>query len=447
MSFGRPDIALRDALWRPVDARGLALFRILFGATMCFGALRFLWNGWVDRFFVQPTFFFTYWGFEWVRPLPGLWMHAAFVVLAILAAMVSVGFCYRFAIVGFALLFTYIELIDATNYLNHYYFVSLIAVILAFLPAHATWSVDAKLRPAVRSETVPWLAYGWLRFQVATVWLSAALAKFTTDWLLGAQPLNIWLNARVDTPLIGPWLDVWEVALLASWAGFLYDAAVPFLLMFRKTRWAAFAAVLGFHFMTHVWFNIGMFPLIMVTSATIFFGGQPVEARSSRGAWSAPLPGRLLPAFLVAWCSLQIAMPLRYLAYDGNILWHEQGMRWAFKVMCREKNGVVTYRVRLPSERREVQVAPRRYLTKYQEREMSGQPDMILQVAHQIRDEWRNRGHEDVEVYADAIASLNGRPAAPLIDPSVNLAALEDGLRRADWILPAPTSAPPRIGR
>ena len=44
----------------PVDGASLAVFRILFGLLMFGGAIRFLWNGWVERFFLQPDFFFHY---------------------------------------------------------------------------------------------------------------------------------------------------------------------------------------------------------------------------------------------------------------------------------------------------------------------------------------------------------------------------------------------------
>ena len=65
------------------DAAALAAFRILFGLLVATSALRFLAFGWVDRFFVAPRFFFPYWGFGWVAPLPAPWIHGAFVVLAL----------------------------------------------------------------------------------------------------------------------------------------------------------------------------------------------------------------------------------------------------------------------------------------------------------------------------------------------------------------------------
>ena len=74
---------------------------------------------------------------------------------------------------------------------------------------------------------------------------------------------------------------------------------------------------------------------------------------------------------------------------------------------------------------------------------MAGQPDLILQLAHRIADDYRARGHRDVEVRADVFVSLNGRPAQRLIDPSVDLSREPYRLLGQPWILPAPRSAAP----
>ena len=73
---------------------------------------------------------------------------------------------------------------------------------------------------------------------------------------------------------------------------------------------------------------------------------------------------------------------------------------------------------------------------------MSGQPDMILSLAHHIAADLRARGERDVEVRVDALASLNGRPAARLIDPDVDLARIDDGHEAATWIAEAPDTEP-----
>ena len=76
---------------------------------------------------------------------------------------------------------------------------------------------------------------------------------------------------------------------------------------------------------------------------------------------------------------------------------------------------------------------------------MSGQPDLILQLAHHIKKDFERRGVPDVQVRAETLVSLNGRAAVPLIDPKINLAQVSDGLGKAPWILPAPSEAPPHL--
>src|SRR5690606_22583736 len=98
-----------------------------------------------------------------------------------------------------------------------------------------------------------------------------------------------------------------------------------------------------------------------------------------------------------------------------------------------------------PQTGREWQVGPMRYLTWRQANEMTGQPDLILQLAHHIAGDFERRGLGPVEVRVDALVSLNGRPPSPLIDPEVDLARVQDGLGPADWILPRRDDPPFRV--
>jgi hypothetical protein len=446
---------MRTALLEPRDAASLAVFRFLFGAILCLSSVRFLWNGWVDRFFVKPTFFFKYWGFEWVEVLPEPWMTAAFVAMAVLSAFVAVGFLYRVSIVALFVVFTYVELIDVTNYLNHYYLVSLLALLMCFLPLHRAWSVDAWLRPDKLKPVVPaWMLY-LMRFQIGVVYFYAGLAKLQPDWLIHAQPLGIWLAARTETPLIGPLLTLPAMPHIMSWAGFLNDVLVVPFLLWRRSRPYAFATVVFFHIGTHLLFVIGVFPFLMVSGAMLFFDADwprkllvrmrgralpSVESRgqdSPAGRWSSAL------AVVVAvFCLVQVVAPLRAHLYPGDVLWHEQGMRYSWRVMVREKNGSIRYRVRWRGAQREIQVPPSRYLTSHQEREMSGQPDLILQLAHRIADDLEAEGRQAVEVRVDALVSLNGRRAALMINPDVDLTRVDDGVSRARWIASSPPGDP-----
>ena len=75
---------------------------------------------------------------------------------------------------------------------------------------------------------------------------------------------------------------------------------------------------------------------------------------------------------------------------------------------------------------------------------MGGQPDLILQLAHEIGRDLRARGYRDFRVHAITAVSLNGRPAHPMIDPGADLLEIRD-LGPRTWVLPAPDVPPPRV--
>lgn len=465
MSGGRLE---RASAWlrRPVDASSLALFRVLFGLVMAYAMVRMLTSGWIEQLYGEPDFYFRYWGMEWIAPLSTDAMYVLYGALAVLSLAIAVGAFTRISAALFAIGFAYAELIDVTNYLNHYYLVTLLAVLMVFVPTERTWSVDAWRKPARASATVPAWALYLLRAQIALVYFYAGLAKLQSDWLLHAQPLNIWLTARLDTPIIGPMLDETWLHYAASWAAFLFDTTIVVWLSIRRTRPWAYLVLCGFHFFTGVFFNIGMFPVIMTTAATLFFAPSwPRDLGRRMGRWNgafgrrlaagAPGPAQLAPApqslrrlgFAVAglYLAFQVLLPLRHYLYPGDVLWNEQGMRFAWKVMVREKHGSVTYHVRMKDSGKSLQVSPRRYLTARQEREMAGQPDLVAQLARHIARDFERRGYGEVEVRAEALVSLNGRRAQAMIDPTVDLAGQPDDLAPAPWITEGPASDPIRL--
>src|SRR5262245_56048989 len=143
---------------------------------MAVSTVRFMVLGWIDEFYVAPTFHFTWDPFPWVAPLPAPWMYALFAALVVLALALAIGFQYRVSAALFFAGFTYVELIDKTTYLNHYYLVSLLSGLLVVLPADAIWSIDAWRRRDVERTIPAWTIY-LLRFQIGVVYFFAGLAK------------------------------------------------------------------------------------------------------------------------------------------------------------------------------------------------------------------------------------------------------------------------------
>lgn len=463
---------VEQRLLRPIDGSFLAAFRIWFGLALSISMLRFSIHDWIEPLFVAPRMQLSYWGFSWLEPLSRVQMHALFWVLALLALASALGLFFRFTAFAFAVGLTYVHMLDVTIYLNHYYLACLLAFLLSVSPAHRVWSLDAWLRRRARRHGVgapqpsSSVCAAWLylfRLQVAVVYVFAGLAKAQSDWLIHAQPLRIWLGAHTDLPLLGP-LFTWDgVPLLMSWFGFLFDTTIVVWLLLPKTRPWAYAVVVVFHVLTRILFPIGMFPVIMIGSALVFFGPSwprtliarlsRLFAREARSQHSAPVtparagaPSTWQRAGLVIgalYCVVQLLLPMRYLAYGDNVLWHEQGMRFSWRVMVRAKGGGATFLVRNPQTGATWHVPPSAYLTPMQESEMVTQPDLILRLAHHIRDDFAKRGRGPVEVRVESHVTLNGRRAEPFIDPTVDLASIEDGLARARWVLPAPTDPPP----
>jgi vitamin K-dependent gamma-carboxylase len=448
---------LAEQLFAPIDGASLAVFRMLFGLLMAVGAIRVMASGWVEILWGKPSFFFKYYGFDFIEPLSINGMYGLYCATAVFAIGVAAGLFYRVSIVGFFLCFTAIQLMDVTNYLNHYYLVCLLAGLMCFMPLNRTWSLDRLLFKDLSDKFVPAWCLTLLRFQYGAVYVFAALAKFGSDWLLHAQPLGIWLHSRTETPIIGAYLTLAWVPYFMSWMGFLYDLTVPLWLLNRKTRPFAFVLLLVFHSLTLVFFSIGLFPFIMSIGGLLFFSeGWPrlwlkrlPRGGAALGTTSALQPqnfswtrSRRLGLSLVAvYLFFQLTLPFRHLLYPSSVLWGEEGMRWSWRVMVREKNGSITYLCKERGKTHQWHVNPIKYLQWRQYKEMSGQPDLILQLAHHIAADYKTNGR-DVEVRVEALVSLNGRKPQLIIDPTVDLTKIQDSVLPASWLFPEPGTPP-----
>jgi len=435
----------------------LVLFRVAFGVMMALSIVRFWAMGWIDQLYIKPSFFFTYYGFEWVKPLSATGMYDVFGLMFLSAVFIAAGFVYRFASVAFFLLFTYVELIDKTTYLNHYYFISIIAFLLCFLPAHKMFSLDAKLGITKAASTLPrWMVFS-IQLQMVMVYFFAGIAKINHEWLLEALPLRIWLPAKNDTPIIGALLNETWVAYLFSWLGMFFDTLIPFFLLWRRTSYWAYAIVVVFHVITAILFpGIGMFPFIMIVCATVFLPSEfhqrvlaAITNKSSTFQITAtshskldglfPLTSYLLPLipyiFLIHF-SLQLLLPFRYVFYPEKLFWHEEGYRFSWRVMLMEKAGMATFHVKDAATNQITEIHNTDYLTPQQEKQMSTQPDMLLQFAKHISRVYTLQGWQNPEVYVESNVTINGKGSRQFIRNDINLAAQNDGFAHKNWILP-----------
>ena len=444
--------ALQTYLNRTTETAPLAVFRIFFGLMMLLSIIRFWAYGWIEKLYLEPAFHFSYFGFEWVKPL-GLWTYVLFLICGVSALTVALGYKYRLSMVVFFLSFTYIELMDKTTYLNHYYFISILSFLMLFLPAGAYYSVDAWKDASKRYQYVPRWTVDSLKLLLGIVYVYAGLAKLNSDWLLYAMPLKIWLPSKFDIPLLGSLMGREWVHYAFSWIGAAYDLCIPFLLLYKPTRWFAFALVVVFHALTRILFPIGMFPYIMIVGTLIFF--EPSVHQRILGFFSRLLrldaavfdngsilrgsgifAQRLKLGILAIFFAVQLLFPWRYLLYPGELFWTEEGYRFSWRVMLMEKAGYAQFKIVEGTTGRWFYVDNTDFLTPFQQKQMSFQPDFILEYAHYLRDHFENQGHQAVEVYVDCSVALNGRVSKPYIDPEVDLGKQRESFRHKSWILP-----------
>jgi hypothetical protein len=445
--------------FEPIDIASLVYFRIAFGALMVWEMWRCLVGHRLTSLWFQPEFHFKYFGFDWVQPPPGNWMYVLFAVLLTSAAGVTIGLCYRLCAAIFALGFTWLFLIDAAQYLNHFYLICLISFVSIRLPANRRLAVDSFRKPSLRSDIAPAWTLWLLRAQMAVVCFFGGIAKLNADWLHG-EPVRTWIRWRADGSRFEGLLSSEWTAGVICYGGLLFDLLIVPLLLWRKTRLFAFVLATAFHLANGWLFDIGVFPWLAIALTALFFppdwprrfaahflnlwagGGKVERAALINGDQVGFRHRRWIAAFLGLYLTWQLLMPLRHFLYPGAVSWTEEGHRFSWHMKLRSKIGETKFFLLDPATQEVWSLDSLAYLTPRQQQKMNGHPDMILQFAHHIAGLMAEKGRTNVNIHAIAHTELNGRPPGLLIDPDVNLAAVHRSLRPATWILPLENNRP-----
>jgi vitamin K-dependent gamma-carboxylase len=440
-----------------VDGASLAAFRVGLGLLMLWQAMEYLLGGRLERYFVHASFHFKYPGLGWLEPLPEAWMRALFWLLAAAAVGIALGWHYRLSAAIFTLIHGYQFLLDEASYNNHDYLIALLGLLMTVVPAHGTFSLDARRRPAVASEVIPAWSLWLLRFQLAMPYTYGGLAKLDADWLLRAQPMKIWLaHPGPGEWRIGLFREPWA-AYFFSWSGMVLDLLVVPALLWRKTRRFAVAVLIAFHLLNSQLFEIGVFPWLMICATVLFVepdwprragllprrrGPEAAKLTVSKGPPSAA--ARAGAALLAAYVGLQLLVPFRHLLYPGDVDWTEEGHHFSWRMKLRDKRGELRFLAIDPATRSAVVLTGvESVLTRRQQLAMHHDPDMIRQFAHLLAQGFRERGQGDMEIRVASSISLNGLPPQALVDPEVDLGSEPASPAPADWIVPLRTASSP----
>jgi hypothetical protein len=489
---------LVDALFAPTDIAILVYFRVVFGTLVAWHAVHDLQQHHV-AYWLHATVLFNYWPFTFVKPLPSILMYSAVAALILAGVSLAVGLFYRASAIVVFVCVSYFFLLDQGEYLNHMYLVCLIAFLMIFLPANRRWSLDARFDPSIRRDDVPAWTVWLLRFQIAVPYLFGGIAKLNADWFRGEPLRSVLLNHR-DFPVLGHFFTNHVFFEFLNWGALALDFLVVFLLLNRYTRVPAYMAAIAFHLMNARFFHIDIFPWMMIAATAIFFpadwprrvvndfrakpwpgrlwrfivgflvvaalsiylptthapidpllggigGGVvgyffelPTRRRESRAkvpAVASPR-SRVVVGLLAAWVAFQVLLPLRHFLIPGNVLWTEEGQRFSWYMMLRNKSGTTVFVLRNPLNGKTQDIDPADFLTPGQVLWLTGNPDLTVQFAHYLSHRARRELHlpTNPQVFVRTMISLNLRTRQLFIDPNVDLAAVKRPLiGHQKWIV------------
>ncbi len=451
---------LRQSLSEPIDGASLATFRFMFGWLMLLDVIRYVRFGWVGKYYLDPNFHFTYFGFHWLSPWPGVGLYAHFIALGLCAVGIALGYRARLCAALFTLGFTYVFLLEKAHYLNHFYVIILLSGVVTLIPSHHTWSLDAHEGRVEAREWVPRWALLLLRSQLLLIYVFAGIAKLNLDWL-GGEPMGMWLSRRSDIPLVGGLIGSEFGAYAVSYLGIFVDLILPFFLLPRRTRAFALIALACFHLSNAVLFSIGIFPWLMLSCNLLFLSPSWPRMLPARVKSLLPLPDNAnlqffkalkLPArpplsltafvLLGSYLLIQILLPLRHHLYPGDVAWTEEGHRFSWRMKLRDKQGSAVFFVTQPGESTRLRIEPADELEEFQVRKMTCEPDMLLVYAQHLAQEHQKAGRSRPKVSVETRCSLNGQLHGPIIDPDVDLGREEDTLLHVTWLMPRPPRIP-----
>ncbi len=394
------------------------------GALLVLSSTRFWLKGWLEELNNKPQHYIPFYRLDFGGPPSETLVYSVYFTLILCGLAMFFSLASRAAAGLACVLLFWVQTWDATNYLNHYALLVILLGMLAMAPCHGRRD---------QNDTIDLRWVNIFRAQLACVYIFAAFAKLGSDWLRYGQPLDLWLRAHWDMPILGPFFSWSWGPLIMSWAGFIYDATIVFFLCKSKTRPFAYIAVIVFHVMTSLLFNIGMFPWIMILATTVFFPPDWPEHLKFRSAVKSRFHFQKASAitlgkqYLLAYCFffLQITTASRHYFLPGNVLWNDDGMRLSWRVMVREKSGSLTYIVHDQDSGRISNVNPHEYLEWRQVAEMSARPAMIVLFAKKLEAILQNGdGTRRFQIFADSHASLNGRRRSRMVNPHIDLLAV-----------------------
>ncbi|MDY8136924.1 HTTM domain-containing protein [Aquimarina sp. 2201CG5-10] len=418
-------------LFTQIDNSSLIIFRVFFGFLIAAESIGAIFTGWIKKTMIDPQFTFNFIGLDFLQPLPGDGMYYYFAVMGIFGLLVMIGFKYRWSMLGFTIMWAGVYFMQKASYNNHYYLLLLLCIVMLTLPAGNYFSLDVKRNPALKKISMPRWCLLIIIAQLWIVYTYASVAKFYPDWLDFTVARNL-MASRANYPIVGSLLQQHWSHVSITYFGILFDLLIVPLLLWKRTRLAAFCISVFFHLFNSIVFQIGIFPYLSLAFTVFFFSKERIhrifmkkKEFYSKNEVIIPSYKKPLIVITIIWFTIQIGLPLRHWVIPGDVLWTEEGHRMSWRMMLRGRSGITNFYIvdkNDPKNKREL-VNKNKYLSKKQLRLVGTKPDAMWQFAQHLKKEYAANG-KDIAVYVKSSVSVNSKKRKTLIDPETDLASV-----------------------
>ena len=429
---------MNKLLFKNVDNAPLVVFRIFLGFLIACEGFGAIFTGWITKTLVEPTFTFSFIGFEWLQPLPGNGMYYYFAVMGILGLCIMLGYRYVITMTAYTVLWAGVYFMQKSSYNNHYYLLMLVCFLMIFLPANKDKSLDVKLKYTNRNTTMPYWVNSTFIVLIGFVYTYAAIAKFYPDWLDGTYTKNL-LNRSTLYPYFSELFSAKWFYLFIAYAGIFYDLLIVPLLLNKKTRTIALICSLFFHLFNSINLLIGIFPYFALSLSVFFYNPSAIRKFFFRETIKIDTETlnyerkKIWCYIFVPFLIIQFALPLRHHFIKGDVLWTEEGHRLSWRMMLRSRSGFINIKVRNNKTNETKRYDYHKNLTSKQAHQLATKPDFIWQYCQKIKEEYKN---DDISIFVECKNGINGKSYQTLINPEFDMAKAKwNYFFHNEWIL------------
>ena len=274
----------------------------------------------------------------------------------------------------------------------------------------------------------------------------------------------MWLTKNSDAFSLGSYFHHESIVLLMAYSGLLLDLLIIPALLFKKTRTVGFLIITLFHVLNSQLFIIDIFPWFMIAATTLFFNTNWLRKyinffSRNNNAWPQILvskekllapkiitqKNKIILVLLFILIVTQLFLPLRHFLFSGNVLWTEEGQKFAWQMKLRTKQVIAFYIIKDKNSGKVYDINVNEYLKPWQREAMEDKPNLIWQFGQIVKKDFKKR-NIDISFFANINASLNGRKFQPLIDTTFDLTSVPyEIFSHSKWVVSLKTPLNERL--